>query len=211
MRKREIHLNCLKGITSFWDLSLWHSYWYSVNRTLSSIQKAELFRLSKLEINFNGWITNSENSQVAVYWKSTTIEYFSTRLSNHGDSKHLFVRGSGRGGVWLVSTLGLKVRDIGAAVPLLLPGGYWDHCQCNQSEVISYTSIETTGTPMFNFPLEPIDSHLSILSFVNKIHKLYTVVKSINFNHYQLFTVFRHFKNLTPCLIDLWQVFCVLR
>lgn len=79
----------------------------------------------------------------------------------------------------------------------------WDHCQCNQSEVISYTSIETTGTPMFSFPLEPIDSHLSILSFVNKIHKLYTVVKSINFNHYQLFTVFRHFKNLTPCLIDL--------
>lgn len=104
--------------------------------------------------------------------------------------------GQGGGGVWLVSTLGLKVRDIGAAVPLLLPGGYWDHCQCNQSE-------ETTGTPMFNFPLEPIDSHLSILSFVNKIHKLYTVVKSINFNHYQLFTVFRHFKNLTPCLIDL--------
>lgn len=102
--------------------------------------------------------------------------------------------------MWLVSTLGLKVRDIGAAVPLLLPGGYWDHCQCNQSEVIRYTSIETTGTPMFNFPLEPIDSHLSILSFV---HKLYTVVKSINFNHYQLFTVFRHFKNLTPCLIDL--------
>lgn len=159
MRKREIHLNCLKGITSFWDLSLWHSYWYS----LSSIHKAELFRLSKLEINFNGWITNSENSQVAVYWKSTTIEYFSTRLSNHGDSKHLFVRGSGRGGVWLVSTLGLKVRDIGAAVPLLLPGDYWDHCQCNQSEVISYTSIETTGTPIFSFPLEPIDSHLSIL------------------------------------------------
>lgn len=111
--------------------------------------------------------------------------------------------GQGGGGVWLVSTLGLKVRDIGAAVPLLLPDGYWDHCQCNQSEVIRYTSIETTGTPMFNFPLEPIDSHLSILSFVNKIHKLYTVVKSINFNHYQLFTVFRHFKNLTPCLIDL--------
>lgn len=111
--------------------------------------------------------------------------------------------GQGGGGVWLVSTLGLKVRDIGAAVHLLLPGGYWDHCQCNQSEVISYTSIEITGTPMFNFPLEPIDSHLSILSFVNKIHKLYTVVKSINFNHYQLFTVFRHFKNLTPCLIDL--------
>lgn len=73
MRKWEIHLNCLKGITSFWNLSLWHSYWYSVNRTLSSIHKGELFRLSKLEIKFNGWITNSENSQVAVYWNQQQL------------------------------------------------------------------------------------------------------------------------------------------
>lgn len=34
----------------------------------------------------------------------------------------LYVGQGGGGGVWLVSTLGLKVRDIGAAVPLLLPG-----------------------------------------------------------------------------------------
>lgn len=141
MRKREIHLNCLKGITSFWDLSLWHSYWYSVNRTLSSIHKAELFRLSKLEIKFNGWITNSENSQVAVYWKSTTLNWVFLNKTEQSWQLQALVRtmGQGGGGVLLVSTLGLKVRDIGAAVPLLLPGGYWDHCQCNQSEVISYT------------------------------------------------------------------------
>lgn len=133
--------------------------------------------------------------------------YFSTRRSKHGDSKHLFL---GQGGVWLVSTLRLKARDIGAAVSLPLTGGYWDHCHCSQSEVICYTSIyiyiyiylETAQIPMFNFTLEPTDPHLSILSMVNKIHKLYTIVKSINFNHYQLFTVFQHFKNLTPCLID---------
>lgn len=74
-----------------------------------------------------------------------------------------------------------------------------------------YIYLETAQIPMFNFTLEPIDPHLSILSMVNKIHKLYTIVKSINLNHYQLFTVFQHFKNLTPCLIDCWQVSCVLR
>lgn len=201
MRKREIHLNCLKGITSFWDLSLWHSYWYSVNRTLSSIHKAELFRLSKLEIKFNGWITNSENSQVAVYWKSTTLNWVFLNKTEQSWRLQALVRTMGQGGggvVWLVSTLGLKVRDIGAAVPLLLPGGYWDHCQCNQSEVISYTSIdiylETTHTPMFNFPLEPIDSHLSILSFVNKIHKftlLWNQSILIIINYLQYFDISR--------------------
>lgn len=93
MRKREIHLNCLKGITSFWNLSLWHSYWYSVNRTLSSIHKAELFRLSKLEIKFNGWITNSENSQVAVYWNLNNNCVFLNKTWR----LQALVPGSGRG------------------------------------------------------------------------------------------------------------------
>lgn len=96
MRKREIHLNCLKGITSFWNLSLWHSYWYSVNRTLSSIHKAELFRLSKLEIKFNGWITNSENSQVAVYWNLNNNCVFLNKTEQTWRLQAL-VPGSGRG------------------------------------------------------------------------------------------------------------------
>lgn len=87
----------------------------------------------------------------------------------------------------------------------------WSHLLYIDIYIYIYIYLETTQIPMFNFTLEPTDPHLSILSMVNKIHKLYTIVKSINFNHYQLFTVFQHFKNLTPCLIDCWQVSCVLR